>query len=92
MPKTIEGNAFGVLDANQDSPECFRRHGSRGPRQMAQLFAFHPSAIETIPRGYRPLVYVLDGRHIIHDAGTEGTFAELTAESVLAEASAPTDP
>jgi hypothetical protein len=56
MPKTIEGNSFGMLGANQDSPECFRRHGSRGPRQMAQLFAFHPSAIEIIPSGLTNLL------------------------------------
>ncbi len=87
--RKFEGRPFTVLGVNQDPLDRLRslegdgtipwRNFSDATNQLAREFRV----------GSLPLVYVLDGDRKIHYAGSPGSFAELTAEALLSEESAP---
>lgn len=85
--RKFDGKPVIVLGVNQDPLERLRslegdgtipwRNFSDATNQLAREFRV----------GTLPLVYVLDGDRKIHFAGSPGSFAELTAEALIAEES-----
>ena len=85
MEKKLSGKSLVILGVNHDTLENLRlmesvnsvtwRNFSDPTQQLARQYRV----------GTWPLVYVLDGERKIHYAGTQGSFAELTAEALLSE-------
>ena len=83
--RKFEGRPFVIVGVNQDNLETLR---SLEADQTVTWRSFSDLSGE-LAKTYRvaslPLVYILDGERKIHYSGTPGTFAELTAEALLAE-------
>ena len=92
MQKKLEGKPFVVLGVNHDSLEYLRAMEAEGLVNWRSFSDPTHQLSNQYRVGSWPLVYVLDGQRKIHYAGTQGSFAELTAEALLAEAPAPAEP
>lgn len=89
MVRKFQDRPFTVIGVNHDPLEKLRSLEADG---IVTWPNFSDPA-NTLAAEYRvaswPLVYVLDGERKIHYAGPQGSFAELTAEALLAGPQAP---
>lgn len=89
--RKFQGRPFVVLGVNQDAPDMLRTLERDGTVTW-RSFADSPGELAKIYRvATLPTTYILDGERRIHYSGNPGTFAELTAEALLAEAPAPAE-
>jgi peroxiredoxin len=92
IQKKLEGKPFVVMGVNHDSLEYLRAMEAEGLVNWCSFSDPNHELSKQYRVGSWPLVYVLDGQRKIHYAGTQGSFAELTAEALLAEAPSPSEP
>lgn len=89
--RKFAGKRFAVVGVNHDPVERLRALEGDGSVPWKN---FSDPALKLAGEyrvGAWPLVYVLDGSRRIHYAGAPGSFAELTADALLAEAPAATE-
>ncbi len=88
MVRKFHGKPFVVLGVNYDPVEKLRF--MEGAKDTTVNWRNLSDPEQKLSREYRvgswPLVYVLDGERKIHYAGTQGSFAELTADALLTDA------
>lgn len=86
MTKKLQGKAVVMLGVNHDPLEKLRSLEADGT-VVWKNFSDPENKLATEFRvNSWPTVFVLDGQRKIHYVGTQGTFAELTAEALLSEA------
>jgi peroxiredoxin len=85
MAQKFQGKPFIMIGVNSDPLEKLRALEAANQTTWPNLS--DPS--NTLAAQYRigswPLIYVLDGKRKIHYSGAQGSFAELTAEALIAE-------
>jgi peroxiredoxin len=86
MEAKFKGRPFAIVGVNNDPLEKLRSLQAAGTVTWPNF----SDPDNTLAKQYRvgswPLVYVLDGERKIHYAGAPGSFVELTAEALLADA------
>ncbi len=82
----FKGKPFVVIGVNNDSLEKLRTLQSDGTVPWLNFTDPENKLAQQYRIGSWPLVYVLDGERKIHYSGAPGSFVELTAEALLAEA------
>lgn len=83
--KKFQGRPFVVIGVDNDPLEKLRALEADGTVPWKNLSDPSDKLAGDYRVGSRPLVYVLDGERKIHYAGAPGSFADLTAEALLAE-------
>ncbi|MES2657827.1 MAG: redoxin domain-containing protein [Verrucomicrobiota bacterium] len=81
----FKGKPLAVLGVNNDTLEKLRVLQSDGTVPWPNFSDPENKLAQQYRVGSWPLVYVLDGERKIHYSGPPGSFAELTAEALLAE-------
>lgn len=84
MVKKFQGRPFTVIGVNHDPLEKLRSLEADGIVTWTNFSDPSNQLAAEYRVGSWPLVYVLDGERKIHYSGTQGSFAELTAEALLA--------
>ena len=84
MEKKFQGRPFAVIGVNHDPLPKLRSLEADGSVTWRNLSDPTNKLADEYRVGSWPLVYVLDGERKIHYSGTQGSFAELTAEALLA--------
>ena len=84
MELKFKDRAFAIIGVNNDSVEKLRALQADGTVPWTNLTDPDNKLAKAYRVGTWPLVYVLDGERKIHYAGAPGSFAELTAEALLA--------
>ena len=85
MVKKFHGRPLVVLGVNHDPLEKLRSMEADGTVTWRNFSDPQNKLGAEYRVGFWPTVYVLDGERKIHYVGTQGTFAELTAEALLPE-------
>jgi peroxiredoxin len=89
--RKFQGRPFVVVGVNQDNLETLRSLEGDGTVTWRSFTDLSGELAKEYRVASLPTLYVLDGERKIHYSGTPGTFAELTAEALLAEAPAATE-
>ena len=84
MVKKFQGRPFVVIGVNHDPLEKLRSLEADGIVTWPNFSDPANKLAAEYRVGSWPLVYVLDGERKIHYSGAQGSFAELTAEALLA--------
>ena len=85
MELKFKDRPFAIIGVNNDSVEKLRALQADGTVPWTNLTDPDNKLAKEYRVGTWPLVYVLDGERKIHYAGAPGSFAELTAEALLAD-------
>jgi peroxiredoxin len=85
MQTKFKDRPLAIIGVNNDSVEKLRALQADGTVPWPNFSDPENQLAKEYRVGSRPLVYVLDGERKIHYAGAPGSFAELTAEALLAE-------
>lgn len=85
MVKKFQGKPFVVIGVNRDPLERLRNMVADGSVTWPNFSDPDNKLAAEYRVGTWPLVYVLDGERKIQYTGAQGSFAELTAEALLAE-------
>jgi peroxiredoxin len=85
MVKKFNDRPLVVLGVNHDSLEILRSMEAEGTVNWRNFSDPENKLADEYRVTSWPTVYVLDGERKIHYIGTQGTFAELTAEALLSE-------
>lgn len=85
MVKKFQGKPLVILGVNHDPLEKLRAMEADGTVTWRNFSDPENKLANEYRVGSWPTVYVLDGERKIHYTGTQGTFAELTAEALLSE-------
>lgn len=85
MAKKFQGRPLAVIGVNNDEIEKLRALQADNTVTWTNFCDPENKLAMEYRVGTWPLVYVLDGERKIHYAGAPGSFAELTAEALLAE-------
>jgi peroxiredoxin len=85
MTAKFQGKPFIVIGVNHDTRETLRKLVGDGSVPWSNLSDPDKKLAAEYRVGTWPLAYVLDGERKIHYSGAQGSFAELTAEALLAE-------
>lgn len=86
MTQKFQGKAVVVLGVNHDPLEKLRSLEADGTVAWKNFSDPENKLATEFRVNSWPTVFVLDGQRKIHYVGTQGTFAELTAEALLSEA------
>lgn len=85
MVRKFQGKPIIILGINHDSLDKLRSTEADGTVSWRNFSDPQNKLAAEYRVGSWPMVYVLDGERKIHYVGTQGTFAELTAEALLSE-------
>jgi peroxiredoxin len=85
MTKKFQGKAIVILGVNHDPLDQLRALESEGTVTWKNFSDPENKLAAEFRVSSLPTVFVLDGQRKIHYVGTQGTFAELTAEALLSE-------
>ena len=86
MEAKFKGRPLAIIGVNNDPVDKLRALQADGTVPWTNFSDPENQLAREYRVGVWPLVYVLDGERKIHYAGAPGSFAELTAEALLAEA------
>lgn len=85
LEKRFKGKPLAVIGVNNDPTEKLRTLQADGTVPWTNFSDPANKLAKDYRVGSWPLVYVLDGERKIHYSGAPGSFAELTAEALVAE-------
>jgi peroxiredoxin len=85
MEKKYKGQPLAILGVNNDTVEKLRALQADGTVPWTNFSDPENKLAKDYRVGTWPLAYVLDKERKIHYAGAPGSFAEITAEAILAE-------